>query len=123
MQQQAGEKKEAEIGTVHATCGLAWANRCHHMTDRVEWSCVQWSGVVTSDCCMQHLRYSTPLNAEGKLFGIAIFDLISKWPLRSFCWGNTYRSCKWNLLLRWAVSLIVDEVRGGKRARGQLATG
>lgn len=26
--------------------------------------------------------HSTPLNAEGKLFGIAIFDLISKWPLR-----------------------------------------
>lgn len=89
---------------------------------------MEWSRVVTSDCCMQHLRHSTPLYAEGKLFGIAIFDLISKWPLRSFCWGNTYRSGKWNLLLlRWAVGSIAHKVRCAEGSgewgavQGQLA--
>lgn len=51
------------------------ANRCHHrLTDRV--------AHATCGRLALTALHSTPHNAEGKLFGIAIFDLISKWPLR-----------------------------------------
>lgn len=83
MQQQAGWLDswlagKAQIVPSYATCGLAWPNRCHHMTDQAAWRRVQRESVESSASPNAALHSTL---AEGKHFGIAIFDLISKWPL------------------------------------------
>jgi len=91
--------------------GLAWANRCHHMTDQVE-----SSGVESSPAFAACNKRGTPLHfmPRAKFLELQFSTWFQSGLCALFCWGNTYRSCKWNLLLRWAVSSIVEGVRDGE---------